>query len=779
MEGKNKILYLTILPAIFLVGFCFTNFAEAMDDDLIITEIMYDPDENENGQKSDWIEMYNSSDKEIFINKKYLGFIDEPEKRDVNGKLTNTCHTFDSDLALKPGEFAITADKKDIIEEIYPNLRSPILDTIVDLSQNGDTFKISFDRCKSWKIEFSYFKEWGGYGNNRSLEKIDFTKGNEKENWQESYINGGTPGAKSSEKQKYSKDVVISELLPDTSEKEDAGEFIELFNRSETDIDLTNWSLEDNSRTFRFGNSDKKDNLFAYCDSSSILRGNSYLVICKERSGLLMSNDREGSKITLRDPNGDEADTTSYTGPTKENFAFALDGGKFSWTSTPTPGAENIITTPESNKTIDENLSSAEKVYLSEIFPHPKGDERTGEFIEIVNRENVPVDLYKWMIRNATKTAKYIFKDHAIIQPDQYIVIYRSQYKFALNNSKGSAYLYNPQGKMTSSVSYDESFENVSYNFDGTDWHWSKFFTPGAKNRFDSPPKIRLKKIKSAYKNIFIKFSVKAKDKETKKLKYVWDFGDGHKSYLKNTSHKYLKTGKYLAKLTVRDESQSVEKDFPILVKKYPRPKIEITRAVPNPKGLDSLGEVVTLKNISGKKVSLLNFKIATGSQKLVNHPIYSDIILNPGEEKIITRVDSKIVLNNKAGKIALLYPDGKVVDEIQYAKEKIEDDEAYTKIDGQWQWIAANKPKENKKKEENNILADNANEETTDQPVVLGASDEKDALYANYHPGFVPEDAFIFLSQIGFIKPASDNINYCSASEPSSLFAYLLISFF
>lgn len=759
MEGKNKIFCLTILPAIFLVGFYFSaNFALAADDDLIITEIMYDPDDNERGHKSDWIEVFNPTDKEIFVSKKDLGFIDEPEKRDENGKLTNTCHTFDSDLTLRPSEYAIIADKKDTIEETYPDLKSPIIDTVVDLSQNGDTLKISFDRCKSWKIEISYSREWGGYGNNRSLEKIDVQQGNKKENWQESYTPGGTPGEKSSTKKTYPREIQINELLPNPSTDEEKNEFIELYNFGEKDTELENWTLSDKSGSF-----------FRFSKNSA--KAGKYLVIYRSDFKFALNN-TDPEEVILKDPNGDEVSRVSYNEDAKEDFSYALNGKNYLWTSTPTPGAENIITAKEEIKPIEENLSSAEKVYLNEILPNPKGDERLGEFIELISREKEPVDLCGFIIRDGSKTGKYVFKDHIELMPEVYFVIYRTQSKISLNNSKESVTLYNPQGKIISSVSYDKSSENASYNFNGKNWRWSKFLTPGKENKFDSPPKVEIKKIKSAYKNLYTKFQVKAKDKETKHLKYIWDFGDGHKSYLKNTSHKYLKTGKYSVTLTVRDGSQSVEKTFSFVVRKYPRPKLEITRAIPNPAGLDSQNETITLKNTSSKKVNLLNYKIATGSEKLVNHPIYSDIILAPGEEKILTRVDSKIVLNNKAGKIALLYPDGKVADEIQYAKEKIEDDEAYAKIDGQWQWIAANNP-------EKNILADQANSEAINQSAVLGTTDEKDSNLANYHKGFTAEDAFIFFSRINFLNMPSSHLYHCTISQSSSLFAYLLASVF
>ena len=46
--------------------------------------------------------------------------------------------------------------------------------------------------------------------------------------------------------------------------------------------------------------------------------------------------------------------------------------------------------------------------------------------------------------------------------------------------------------------------------------------------------------------------------------------------------------------------------------------------------------------------------------------------------------------------------PDGKMIDEVEYSKEKIAEDEAYAKIDGEWQWIVLNTQNENINNEEN-----------------------------------------------------------------------------
>lgn len=435
-----------------------------------------------------------------------------------------------------------------------------------------------------------------------------------------------------------------------------------------------------------------------------------------------------------------------------------------------------------------ENFSSAENVYLNEIFPNPKKDSDE-EYVEIVNGESGPVDLYGWVIRDGSKSGKYTFKEHMEIRSGECLVVYKSQSKIALNNSAESVSLYNPKGKITSSVSYEKSRKNSSYSFDGKNWRWSKYATPGEKNKFDAAPSIKIKKPKSVYKDILAEFSAKAKDKDTKKLKYVWDFGDGKKSYLAKTSHKYLNTGKYTVTLSVSDDSQTVDKNFVIAVKNSPRPNLEIVKIIPNPAGSDSEGEIVEIHNSSGEKAFLDGWKIATGSgEKMYNHPISDGIILDAGETKTITREMSKFFLNNKAGKIALVSPDGKMIDDLEYEKEKIAEGEAYAKIDGEWQWIAADSAAEIHSEptpgEEIEFIDDPTGEKQSAEDkageaaknnsgAVLGAADENVPFYAPTRTGYTPEDEFIFFQLFGLLEYKPQEANFCPAVQPANTLAY------
>ncbi len=271
-------------------------------------------------------------------------------------------------------------------------------------------------------------------------------------------------------------------------------------------------------------------------------------------------------------------------------------------------------------------------------------------------------------------------------------------------------------------------------------------------------------------------------------MKYVWDFGDGKKSYFKKTSHKYLATGKYTVTLSVSDDSQTIEKSFVIEVKNIPRPDLEIVKIVPNPAGSDSEGEIVEIHNGSGKKVALKGWKIATGSgEKMYNHPISDETTLKSGETKTITREISKFSLNNKAGKIALVSPDGKMIDDLEYEKEKIAEGEAYAKIDGEWKWVAvdgaAETDFESAPDEEIEFIDDPTgekqaaeNENVEDEGgKVLGSADEKSPDLNPIKASYTSEDEFIFYKALGLTDLYTPVTNSCLENDSPFSIAYLL----
>lgn len=254
--------------------------------------------------------------------------------------------------------------------------------------------------------------------------------------------------------------------------------------------------------------------------------------------------------------------------------------------------------------------------------------------------------------------------------------------------------LYNPDNEQVSAVEYSKKPErNNSLSFDEKEnkYRWSKKATFNNENILNNLPRSKLKIEKKIYKNMLAQFRVNAKDKDKDKLKFVWEFGDGHYSYKQNTSHKYEKKGIYSVSLKISDGSEDVFETFKIEVGKFPKSELKITGVKANPKGKDTDLETIKIKNTSKKKINLKNWSVATGWKDLYNHPVNKKLIIKPGETKELTRKYSKFTLNNKQTKIELRRPDGSVASKVKYSKkEGIQDEEAYEKTENGWEWVGS-----------------------------------------------------------------------------------------
>ncbi len=344
---------------------------------------------------------------------------------------------------------------------------------------------------------------------------------------------------------------------------------------------------------------------------------------------------------------------------------------------------ENTIEIPEEKPKIYSN-----NIALNEILPYPpKGQD---EFIELYNPAENDVKLADWILRDGSKNGEYIFPDGTSIESQGYLLIYKEKFKFALNNSgTESVTLSSPDEKIVSEVSYTGAKENISYNFNGQTWRWSKFLTPNAENIFNNLPQVKDDVPKKAYQNMYADFSAKGKDADKDKLKYTWDFDDGHKSYLRETRHKYAKTGKYNIILKISDGSEDTIRTFKIAVKKFPKLDVKIVGLSPNPKGKDTDAEFIIVKNNSPKKINLKDWSVASGTKKTINHPIAQDSFIAPGKSAKITHLLSKFTLPNTAAKIELRYPTGKVASKLAYKSpaKSVAEDATYEKTKLGWVW--------------------------------------------------------------------------------------------
>ena len=366
---------------------------------------------------------------------------------------------------------------------------------------------------------------------------------------------------------------------------------------------------------------------------------------------------------------------------------------------------------PEDEDVSPEETVDYSKIKINEIYPVPNTKNGEEEFVEIIDESEKTPDFSDWTIKDSKgakgKISRYK-KDGA------FIVFYGS---FSLNNdSKGdTVFLYDKKGNLIASQKYATGKSAYSYSFDRSTWRWTPHITPNAKNEFAEILSGKIKKDKTIYAGAYANFEV-TDSKNAKK--FTWNFGDGHKSYLKKTRHKYEKTGKYNASLKISGNGEDNLINFEVEVKKYHAPKIRITSLSANPKGLDK-NEFILIENKSTKKVNLKGWSVATGWKKLINHPIRENFEIKAGKSKKLTKKICAFTLVNTKDKIELRDPSGKIVQKIKYdhGKKSISDDEIYTKIDSNWQWIETQT--EQIEKETNNpkdILPANETELKTEQ---------------------------------------------------------------
>lgn len=442
-------------------------------------------------------------------------------------------------------------------------------------------------------------------------------------------------------------------------------DFIEITNTTEKEINLKGYRLAKQT------SSGKKYNIVSFSSADSIAPGKTYFWASSKIDNFPKSIGANISrKATISENNGIAIIFGDLkNGTIIDSVNWKEEGGE------------------EENGGEEKLKDYSDKIRINEI----KSETSIAEFVEIINNSGNDLDFNNWCIKDKVKYNKTNWsckKPTKVEQTGKFYVFYGS---FSLNNDSGgdAVYLYDKNKNLIDSVSYKNAKNNYVYAFDGSTWRWTSQPTPGKINQFDKILTGKIRKDKNTYANIYANFYVKA-DKDVKK--FTWDFGDGHKSYLKNTRHKYIKKGNYNASLKITGQGEEHTYNFTVKVKKYKAPKVRIVSFSPNPQGSDIKNEWLEIENKSKKKVNLKNWSIATGWNNLYNHPLRKDFKIKPKKSKKLTRDICAFILANTKDKIELRSPDGKTAQKIKYdhGKKSIEENEIYKKqAGGKWIWLA------------------------------------------------------------------------------------------
>lgn len=510
--------------------------------------------------------------------------------------------------------------------------------------------------------------------------------------------------------------IILSEIQIDG--KDSAGktvgedEFIELYNPTAQPVTLaglklcrkTSGTTTSQIKSFTSGDTIAKESYFLFANSEGIF---SALADAKTKSSPLAKN----NSVALADDCTAPTiilDSIAWGSGKKFNNTTALrdnpaSGNSLSrdltnllWTESnaPSPKSSSPNIPPPPDPVPDPTPpanpipSKSASVRINEIFPNPETKGDSGEFIELYNFGSEKADISGWLLRDATQSGKYIFPSGTSISASGYFVVTDQSFTISLNNTNETLSLFNQTGLLIDTAHYEKTKEDVSLNFTPVGWRGGTP-TPGLPNLINNLPETHKKVPKKSFKHTPTIFDATSKDEDGDTLKHTWDFGDGHKSYKKKTTHRYEKNGTYTVTLTTNDGKEDSVETFRLKIESYDTPKIRITALSPNPRGKDNDNEWMLIENREKKTVNLKDFSIATGWKKLTNHPVREDFFIPPKQEVRLTRADLLFTLPNQKGRIELRAPDGKVLQKIKYRLEKsLAEDTLYKKEKGkQWTW--------------------------------------------------------------------------------------------
>ncbi|HPN54733.1 MAG TPA: lamin tail domain-containing protein [Candidatus Moranbacteria bacterium] len=514
--------------------------------------------------------------------------------------------------------------------------------------------------------------------------------------------------------------LLITEIMYDPDGSDTRREWIEIYNQTDQPVDLSGW---------KFFESDTNHGL-TLMQGSFVLPAYGYVVIAENATKFLeeyagfsgnlldssFSLSNEGEELAIKNKTGEIVAQASYSkdsGGNDNGFSLELDEDGFwrqSYVLLGTPGEENSVENKEDTEDVEDGEDTedtendeepmpeeekiCENIELAEIFPFKE------EYVKVLNKENVDCNLKGWSIVDGMgydpddeklKNKKWNYHRNEFAA-DEIIEAGGEAYfrgNLFLNDTDDVVKLFNAQKLKIQDVSYEkaQSHKKFAYVFNGKKWAWDSEPENDSKNDL----KIKIDVDKNIFVNVFADFEIL---KTKKKAKITWNFGDGHRSYLKKTRHKYEKTGKYAASVKYRVGKESATKNFTVEVIDFPHPKVSIVSINANPEGKDSENETITIQNKSKKKINLFGWSIATGWKKLINHPVLDNFEIQSGKSRELTREFSRFTLNNKKAEIELRYPDGKTAYKMKYKKEDgIKEGEVYEKEKGGWNWTPVKSP--------------------------------------------------------------------------------------
>ncbi len=350
---------------------------------LVITEINYKPAPRSDSNVLDFVEIYNSN----------------PFYEDISGyRLSGDIeYTFPPNTILQGGGVIVVAKSPEDLEGIYgiSNLVGPYTNdlptegTIRLRNQVGHVYlEVQYSNMPPWPVAAD------GTGHTLTLLRPSYGEG-QPQAWGISDLVGGSPGRLDTVRGSPLRNIVINEFLANTDPP--LVDYIELYNHSNQEVDLSGCILTD----------DKDTNKFVMTSGTRISAGG---FISFDQSQLGFGLNSGGEKIYLWSPDRSRVlDVIAF-----EAQANGVSSGRYP------DGAASIY--PLRNRTpgIANGAILISDIVINEIMYKPISTDEDDEYVEIYNRGTNAINIGGWRF---TAGITFTFPQNAILAPDAYFVV--------------------------------------------------------------------------------------------------------------------------------------------------------------------------------------------------------------------------------------------------------------------------------------------------------------------------------------------------------------------
>ena len=360
---------------------------------LIFSEIMYHPKDRADGKNLEFVEVYNA--RSIF---------EDLTGWRISGDID---FKFPDGFKLQAGEFVVIAAAPDDLKAVYgiANVLGPYTNSLpndtgtIRLRNNADAVRLEVNYASDppWPVAAD------GAGHSLVLVRPSYGE-NSPRAWAASELIGGSPGGLDTVFPIPQRNVVINEFLAHTDDPQ--LDFIKLYNRSNTEVDLSGCWLTDDPST----------NKFRITDARIPARG--FVSFDQNQLGFALS--AAGETIYFLDSSAKRV----------------LDAIKFG-------GQENSLSSgrsPDGAPTIRRlgfpTLAAAnapwhvEDVVINEVMFNPISGDSDDEYVELFNRGPGPVDLGGWKF---TDGIDFKFPPDTLLAAGGYMVVAKNATRLLSN----------------------------------------------------------------------------------------------------------------------------------------------------------------------------------------------------------------------------------------------------------------------------------------------------------------------------------------------------------